>query len=67
MQKDMPKEAPEIAPKIGQKKGANMSKKLDLNDDLLGRESCQNRHQKLYNQLSERVPNRQRRAKDANC
>ena len=49
------------------KKEANMSQKLDQNDDLLGRESCQNRHQKLYNQLSERAPNHQRRAKDANC
>ena len=38
MQENKPKEAPEIAPKIGQKKGANMSKKLDLNDKLLGRD-----------------------------
>ena len=44
-----------------------MSQKLDQNDDLLGKESCQNRHQKLYDQLSERAPNCQRRAKDANC
>ena len=67
MQENKPKEAPEIAQKIGQKKEANMSQKLDQNDDLLGRDSCQNRHQKLYNQLSERAPNHQRRAKDANC
>lgn len=49
------------------KKEANMSQKLDQNDHLLERESCQNRHQKLYNQLSERAPNHQRRVKDANC
>ena len=67
MQENTPKEAPEIAPKIGQKKEANMSQKLDHIDDLLARKPCQNRHQKLYNQLSERAPNRQRRAKDANC
>ena len=53
--------------KSWKKKEANMSQKLDQNDDLLGRESGQNRHQKLYNQLSERAPNHQRRAKDANC
>ena len=40
MQENKPKEVPEIAPKIGQKKEANMSQKLDQNDDLLGRESC---------------------------
>ena len=68
MQENKPKEAPEIAPKIGQKKKeANMSQKLDQNDDLLGRESCQKKHQKLCNKFGQRAPYYQRRAKYANC
>ena len=49
------------------KRGTRNCTNWAQNDDLLGKESCQKRHQKLCNKFGQRAPYYQRRAKDANC